>query len=89
MVDLIPRCLSKGNNPPTIATVETDETKERWYYPTPLNLLNQEQKKEIMATVISQMVKITFETHIYEWEGEIYSQEDGESSWPKTQWSHI
>ena len=67
MVNLIPRPLS----------VELDENKERWYYRTPLNLLNQEQKKEIMATVISQMVKITFETHIYEWDGEIYSREDG------------
>ena len=38
MVDLIPRRLNKGNNPPSIATVETDEVKERWYYPTPLNL---------------------------------------------------
>ena len=66
MVDLIPRPLNKGNNPPTIATVETDEVKERWYYPTPLNLINQHQRKVIMATVVSQMVKVTFETHLYE-----------------------
>ena len=45
IVNIIPRHLSKKNNPPIIATVELDENKERWYYPTLLNMLNQEQKK--------------------------------------------
>ena len=77
MVDAIPSRLSKKNNPLTIATVETDKVMERWYYQTPLNLLSQSQKKVIMARVLSQMVKITFETHVYEWNGEIYSQGEG------------
>ena len=55
MVDVIPRRLSKKNNPPTIATVETDEVKERWYYPTPLNLLSQSQKKVIMGKDVPQV----------------------------------
>ena len=36
-----------------------------------------EQTREIMAAVMAMMVQATFETHIYEVEGETYQQLDG------------
>ena len=39
--------------------------------------LTEDQKDDIMAEVLGQMVKATFETHMYEWDGNTYSQTEG------------
>ena len=77
LVDILPRRQNNQNKFPTIATVNLDETKDRWGLPCPLELISKQRKKEIMAAVLHVMVRTTFETHIYECEGVIYSQGDG------------
>ena len=78
LVGLLPRRNTKTKRaPPTILTVEEDEKYERWWYPTPLGMITREQKTQIMAAVLAIMVKATFQTHIYECEGEIYQQVEG------------
>ena len=57
--------------------VNIDENKDRWWLPTPLNLISAQRKREIMATVLAVMVRTTFETHLYECEGKIFHQNDG------------
>ena len=74
---LIPRRLVKKNDPPTIKTWEVDTKRERWWYPKPPGFLTQDDKKIIMACVAEQMVLITFTSHCYMWEGEIYHQQGG------------
>ena len=39
LVDVLPRRQTKGNKHPTIRTVEIDEQKDRWWFPTPLELI--------------------------------------------------
>ena len=77
LVDILPRRQCNKNKYPTIATVNLDETKDRWWFPTPLKLISQQRKKEVMAAVLSLMTQTTFETHVYECEGDIYLQGDG------------
>ena len=77
ILELLPRRLSKKGSHPTIKTVHTDETKERWSFPIPVGLLTPENKKTILAHVIEQLMIEVFQTHIYEWEGRIYLQMAG------------
>ena len=42
-----------------------------------MRVISQQRKKEVMAAVLSVMTRITFETHVYECEGDIYLQGDG------------
>ena len=63
--------------PPSILSVETDTKKERWHYPTEVNALSKDQKTEVIAAVVGQMVKVVFNYHYYEFEGQIYHQESG------------
>ena len=62
--------------PPSILSVETD-TKKHWHYPTEVNALSKDQKTEVIAAVVGQMVKVVFNYHYYEFEGQIYHQESG------------
>ena len=62
---------------PTIATVEVDETKERWRYPTPPKDLDEEQKRRVSGAVISQLVTVIFSHHYYEINREIHRQVKG------------
>ena len=55
-------------------TIKMDEQKERWWFPTPIEKITPSQLKEIMAAVLAMMVQATFETQIYEVEGQIYKQ---------------
>ena len=71
---IIPRRKSNKNDPPTVLTSHTDEIVERWWYPTPPEKLTKEQKKLVMACVVEQMVRVVFNTHYYEWEGQFYKQ---------------
>ena len=75
--DVIPRRLRKHGSSPTVLTAEVDEKRERWWYPVTPGKLSLEQKRKVMASVVQQMVKITFATHFYEWEGQIYQQVRG------------
>ena len=63
--------------PPTIATVEVDQKKERWRYPTPPEALSTDQKVDILASVLGKMVEVVFSYHYYEFDGKIYHQEGG------------
>ena len=49
--------------------------KVRWYYPSSLGLINQQQRTQIKATVMSHNVKVI--TILFEWEGEVYLQGEG------------
>ena len=62
---------------PTIASVDTDEKRERWRYPTPPESLTDKQKKLIIATILGQMVTVVFYYHYYEFDGDIYHQVAG------------
>ena len=55
---------SSINKFPTMATVNLDETKDRWWLPCPLELISKQRKKDIMAAVLHVMVRTMFETHI-------------------------
>ena len=72
--DVIPRRLSKSGQKPSILTAGTDEQRERWWYPVTPGRMSNEQKKKVMASVVQQMVKATFSTHLYEWEGQTFLQ---------------
>ena len=72
---ILPRKLN--NRKATILSVEADETTERWWYPVPPSFLTPEQKRNLISCVLQQMVKITFGSHFYEWEGKIYHQRTG------------
>ena len=64
--DVMPRKINKQGNKATILTASTDEKRERWWYPVTPGKLSETQKKKVMASVIEQMEKITFSTHLYE-----------------------
>ena len=64
----------KRGSKPTIKTAETDEKKERWYYPTPPGKLTAPQKKRLLGCILQQMIKVIFTTHIYEFDGQLYLQ---------------
>ena len=77
LVDILPRRQSNKNKFPTIATVNVDENKDRWWLPTPLTLIPIQRKREIMATVLAVMLGTNFETHLSECEGRVYLQNEG------------
>ena len=74
---LLPRRQVNKSTFPTIKMIEIDETKERWWFPNPIEKVTSEQKTEIMAAVLAMLTRATFETHIYEIDGKIYQQGDG------------
>ena len=74
---ILPRRLGKRGSKPSILTADVDEKLERWWYPVTPGKLTEIQKRQVMASVIQQMVKVTFSTHFYEWEGQIFKQISG------------
>ena len=77
---ILPRKLNvktKNSRPRTIMSAEVDENEERWWYPHPPAFLTPEMKKTLMGCVFERMVKIVFNSHFYEWEGQIYLQLKG------------
>ena len=50
---------------------------EKWWFPKPVTLLTNEEKKLIMGCVTEQLVKLVFTTYYYVWDGDIYHQEEG------------
>ena len=63
---IVPRKMKSGGRGRTIASVDADESAERWWYPTTPDKLNHQQKKLVMGCVLEQMIRITFRTHFYE-----------------------
>merc|ERR1711954_394293 len=53
LVGVLPRRQAKQNKFPTIKTVKVDEQKERWLFPSPIELITTEQTREIMAAVMA------------------------------------
>ena len=74
---ILPRRVVNKNKPPTIKTVELDQFKERWWYPTKVDKLTEEQKRLLIGCVLEQLTKLVFRTHYYEWEGTLYRQKFG------------
>ena len=74
---ILPRQLKKQGGPPSILTVESDQSRERWWYPVPPDSLSHEQKQLLLGLVMEQLVRLIFSTHFYEWEGRLYKQVSG------------
>ena len=74
---ILQRKNTKVGRKATIRSVGTDDIRDRWWYPAPPESLTKEQKKKVLGCVIQQMVLCVFSSHFYEWNGEIFKQEDG------------
>ena len=75
---LLPRRNSRRGRPPTILTAHLEEGESnRFWFPISPEALSEDQKKLLLGCVIEQLVKVTFKTHFYEWEGCLYRQKQG------------
>ena len=74
---IIPSRLNNSGKTPTIRTVEKDEQIERWSYKVEPKDLDQDQKQRIMAGVLGIQIGLTYDTHFYEFNGQIYKQGGG------------
>ena len=75
--EIIPISKRTRGSKATILTSEVDEVRERWSYPTAPKNLSVYQKKRVLGCVVQQMVKLIFNTHVYEFNGVIYLQTEG------------
>ena len=69
--DLVPRRRSRQEKEPTVMFVDTEDTANRWKSPKDPKKLTEENKGRIIEAMVETLIKPTFDTHYYKWEGEI------------------
>ena len=74
---ILPRRKSNKNHPPTIRTVDQEEKLDRWWFPKPLEVITDHEKRVILGCVVQQMIKQVFGNHFYVWNNKIYKRETG------------
>ena len=83
---ILPRRTFKGGTPPS---VKTDQQENKWWFPKPVTLLTQQEKKNVLGCIAQQLVKLVFSTHFYLWDNKIFHQHGGCPNWSKKQLPHI
>ena len=73
LASLIPKRRSNKGTPPSVTTVETDESKDRWKWFEPPDYFTEEEK----AKVLQIMITTTFKTHHYKFNNKTYKQKTG------------
>ena len=74
---LLPRRVTRQGPNPTLRSHLREPEKNRWWFPKKIADLTEKEKKTTAACVIQQMILATFQSHVYEWDGNIYQQADG------------
>ena len=74
---LLPRRLVNRGPPQTIKTEARYDKKERWWSPVSPEKLEDNQKKLVMGCVVQSMITTVFSNHFYEWDGQVFRQQDG------------
>ena len=74
---LLPRRANNRGRPPTILSVGVDEKRERGYFPKPPGLLTPEEVRWGYSCMVEQILRATFSTHYYIWNGVLYKQVSG------------
>ena len=60
-----------------LRTVVMDDVKERWKFRKNPDSYSSEERSKVMSLLIECLVKITFESHLYLWKGQIRKQKEG------------
>ena len=74
---IIPRRIATSGKDPTVLTAEKDEKVDRWQWAKPIEAYTNHEKKKIMGKITQIMVRATFSTHHYKWNGRIFKQMSG------------
>ena len=62
---------------PTILTVDSEDSKERWIWKKHPDSFSPQEKRKLLGKVVEILVKVTFENHFYKWNNNIYRQTRG------------